>query len=43
MAKTHLLSVDAWRELYQKGLAEMYEEDFCSMYILLTVWGQKAS
>lgn len=43
MAKTQLLSVDAWRELYQQGLAEMYEEDFCSMYILLTVWGQKAS
>jgi ubiquinone/menaquinone biosynthesis C-methylase UbiE len=31
----------AWTDLYQKGLAEMYEEDFCAMWLLLTVWGNK--
>lgn len=30
-----------WQNLYQKGLAEMYLEDFCAMWLLLTVWGTK--
>ena len=30
-----------WQDLYQKGLSEMYQEDFCAMWILLTVWGNK--
>ncbi len=30
-----------WQDLYQKGLNEMYQEDFCAMWMLLTVWGQK--
>jgi len=30
-----------WQDLYQKGLHEMYQEDFCAMWMLLTVWGQK--
>jgi len=30
-----------WRELYQTGLEEMYEEDFCSLWFVMTVWGYK--
>ena len=41
MVKTKLLTAEAWQELYQRGLAEMFEEDFCSVYILLTIWGNK--
>lgn len=28
-------------ETYQQALAEMMEEDFCSVWVLLTVWGYK--
>jgi hypothetical protein len=30
-----------WQDLYNKGLNEMYLEDFCAMWMLLTVWGNK--
>ena len=30
-----------WQNLYQTGLSEMYLEDFCAMWMLLTVWGNK--
>jgi ubiquinone/menaquinone biosynthesis C-methylase UbiE len=30
-----------WQDLYQTGLSEMYLEDFCAMWMLLTVWGNK--
>jgi ubiquinone/menaquinone biosynthesis C-methylase UbiE len=32
---------EEWRDLYRAGLAEMFEEDFCAMLFLLTVWGNK--
>lgn len=39
--KSGLISLQEWRELTQKALAEMFEEDFCAVWILLTVWGSK--
>jgi ubiquinone/menaquinone biosynthesis C-methylase UbiE len=39
--KTGFATVEDWRDLYHKGLAEMYEEDFCAAWMLLTVWGKK--
>lgn len=30
-----------WQVLYQQGLSEMYLEDFCAMWMLLTIWGHK--
>ncbi len=41
VVKTHFATAEDWRDLYQKGLAEMYEEDFCAAWTLLTVWGEK--
>lgn len=41
VVKTQLASDQEWRKLTQKGLAEMYEEDFCSAWMLLSVWGEK--
>jgi ubiquinone/menaquinone biosynthesis C-methylase UbiE len=41
MEKMRVATVAEWREVYQKALTEMGEEDFCAMWILLTVWGQK--
>ena len=34
-------TAESWRSTYQKGLAEMHEEDFCAAWMLLTVWGKK--
>ena len=34
-------TAEDWRSTYQRGLAEMYEEDFCAAWMLLTVWGKK--
>jgi hypothetical protein len=34
------MSAEEWQALYQQGLAEMFDEDFCSL-LLLTVRGQK--
>ncbi len=31
-----------WKDLYHQGLREMYLDDFCAMWMLLTVWGYKS-
>ncbi|MGH2507958.1 MAG: class I SAM-dependent methyltransferase [Ktedonobacteraceae bacterium] len=41
VVKYGLATEAAWQALYQQGLSEMYLEDFCAMWILLTVWGYK--
>ncbi len=41
VVKTGVATLEDWRNLYQKGLAEMYQEDFCAAWMLLTVWGSK--
>ncbi|HEX7734415.1 MAG TPA: methyltransferase domain-containing protein [Ktedonobacteraceae bacterium] len=41
LVKMKLATAEEWHALSQKGLAEMYEEDFCAAWMLLTVWGQK--
>jgi SAM-dependent methyltransferase len=41
VVKTRLATPEEWRDLSQKSLAEMYEEDFCAAWMLLTVWGAK--
>lgn len=41
IVKMQLASAEEWHVLYQKALAEIREEDFCTAWILLTVWGQK--
>ena len=39
--RSGLMSLEDWRTLTQKALAEMFEDDFCALWILLTVWGRK--
>lgn len=39
--KSGIMTLKGWQELYQRGLAEMFEADFCAAWILLTVWGYK--
>jgi ubiquinone/menaquinone biosynthesis C-methylase UbiE len=39
LVKMQLATVDEWRDLYHKCLAEMHEEDFCSVMFILTIWG----
>ncbi len=41
VVKMRLATSEEWHNLSQKGLAEMYEEDFCAAWILLTIWGEK--
>jgi len=41
IVKSGIATEKDWKDLYQKGLAEMYLDDFCGMWILLTVWGTK--
>jgi len=41
MERLHITSTNEWREVSQRGLAEMFEEDFCAAWTLLTVWGKK--
>jgi ubiquinone/menaquinone biosynthesis C-methylase UbiE len=41
VVKMQFATAEDWRSTYQKGLAEMYEEDFCAAWMLLTVWGKK--
>jgi ubiquinone/menaquinone biosynthesis C-methylase UbiE len=41
VVKLQLATLEEWRDLYQKGLAEMYEEDFCGCWMSLTMWGAK--
>jgi ubiquinone/menaquinone biosynthesis C-methylase UbiE len=41
VAKYGIATEAEWQTLYQQGLSEMYLEDFCAMWMLLTVWGYK--
>jgi len=41
VVKMQLATPEEWRDLSQKGLAEMFEEDFCAAWMLLTIWGEK--
>lgn len=41
VAKYGIATEAEWQALYQQGLSEMYLEDFCAMWMLLTVWGHK--
>lgn len=41
VVKLQLATLEEWCDLYQKGLAEMYEEDFCGGWMSLTMWGCK--
>lgn len=41
LLKSGLVTLQEWREMAQKGLAEMFEDDFNAAWILLTVWGRK--
>ncbi len=42
ITKSQVASLEEWRQIYQKGLSEMFEDDFCASWMLLTVWGHKA-
>jgi SAM-dependent methyltransferase len=39
--KTGVATPEEWRDIYNKALAEMFEDDFRAMWIFLTVWGEK--
>lgn len=39
--KSGIMAAADWQTLYQRGLAEMFEADFCGAWMLLTVWGYK--
>ncbi|GHO97173.1 hypothetical protein KSF_072210 [Reticulibacter mediterranei] len=41
VVKMRLATAQEWHTLSQRGLAEMYDEDFCAAWMLLTVWGEK--
>jgi len=41
VVKMQLATAQEWQQLTQQGLAEMYEEDFCAAWMLLTVCGEK--
>ncbi|HEU5374558.1 MAG TPA: class I SAM-dependent methyltransferase [Ktedonobacteraceae bacterium] len=41
MEKTKVATLQEWRDLYTRGLAEMLDDDFCAAWMILTVWGQK--
>lgn len=41
VVKMQLATAQEWRTLSQQALAEMYDEDFCAAWMLLTVWGEK--
>jgi ubiquinone/menaquinone biosynthesis C-methylase UbiE len=41
VVKMQLATPEEWRDLSQKVLIEMREEDFCAGWPLLTVWGEK--
>jgi ubiquinone/menaquinone biosynthesis C-methylase UbiE len=41
VVKMQFATLEEYRDIYRKGLAEMYEEDFCAAWMLLTVWGKK--
>lgn len=39
--KTKVATLQEWRDLHTRGLAEMLDDDFCAAWMILTVWGQK--
>lgn len=39
--KYGIATAQEWQDLYQQGLAEMFLDDFCALWFLLTVWGNK--
>ena len=39
--KSGLVTLEEWRAIAQKGLAEMLEDDFCAVWMMMTVWGRK--
>lgn len=41
LVKMQLATASEWRDLYHQCLLEMREEDFCSVVLLLTVWGSR--
>jgi ubiquinone/menaquinone biosynthesis C-methylase UbiE len=41
IVKTKIATLEEWRNLAQKALVEMYREDFCAAWIMVTVWGEK--
>lgn len=41
VVKVQFATLEEWRNLSRKGLAEMFDNDFCAAWILLTVWGKK--
>lgn len=41
LVKMQITTANEWRDLYQQCLIEMHEEDFCSVMLLLTVWGSR--
>lgn len=41
LLKAGVTTSEEWRDLYLKALAEMSDEDFCTIWTLLTVWGTK--
>jgi ubiquinone/menaquinone biosynthesis C-methylase UbiE len=41
VAKTQLATPQEWRNLTQKAVTELYEEDFCGVLIMVTVWAEK--
>jgi ubiquinone/menaquinone biosynthesis C-methylase UbiE len=41
IVRMQLTTPEEWRNLVQRVLAEMYEEDFCAAWVLLTVWAEK--
>lgn len=42
LERSGLVTLEEWRTLSQRALAEMFEDDFCAVWVLLTVWGRKA-
>ena len=41
MERLNIMDANAWNALAQRGLAEMFEDDFCAAWTLLTVWGKR--
>lgn len=41
IVKYNIATETEWQDLYNQGLSEMYHEDFCAMWMLLTVYGNK--
>jgi SAM-dependent methyltransferase len=41
LEKMGIITQQAWNELYQQALLEVYDEDFRNMWFILTVWGYK--